>query len=210
MPDVADAIPIIAAAVALMLAAIAARRDLGAPLHIGAPILLLVAALLSGALCVAGAHGPTLLVLPALLLTCALIAEIDRRIQLVPDPLVIGVVALALTQPFGDPFWLQAIGAALLGCLFLGVRRAFAAFKIEEALGLGDVKLAAAIGAFLGPELGLAAVAFAGAATIAVISVRTGSATGGAASLTSAGAPFGIGLAAALAVLALWRWWAPA
>lgn len=61
------------------------------------------------------------------------------------------------------------------------------------------------MGAFLGPYFGLIAVAVAGLATMSVLVVSR--ATSPPAKLTGAGAPFGIGLAAALAATAAARVW---
>ena len=189
----ADLVSMGAAVSAIALAASAARRDLGVTLSVAIPTLVVFTCLVAAALFSSGVKLSGAVVFSALLTTCALIAEIDRRSHLVPNPLVLAVALLAVASPFGDPLWLQATGAVLLGLLFLGVRQGFAALRIDDALGLGDVKLAAAIGAFLGPEPGLLAVAFAGCATIAVVSLRPRPA-GEAATLAGAGAPFGIGL----------------
>lgn len=199
-------LPASAAFVSLLLAASAAKRDLGIPFHAGAPAALLAAALLAAALPLTGMAIEAAVVISPLLVICGLIAEIDRRHHLVPDPLTIGIVILALVQPFGDTLWLRAVGALLLGAFFLSIRQAFAAHRRDDALGIGDIKLAAAIGAFLGPEPGLIAVAFAGTATVAVIAL-TPRRSGNAAAASGLGAPFGIGLAAALACLSLWRIW---
>ena len=171
---------------AWVLAAFAARYDLAAPLRIGLP-----------ALAVA-------IVTATLALTWV---GLDRRRHIIPDPLVVAVACLALVAPFGDPLWLRAAGAATLGVLFLGVRLLFAARKQPEALGLGDVKLAAALGAFVGPQFGLVAVAIAGAATMAALCLSPRPNTGPAPKLVSLGAPFGIGLAAALISVSAWRLW---
>jgi leader peptidase (prepilin peptidase)/N-methyltransferase len=110
---------------------------------------------------------------------------------------------LALVMPFGDDIATKLIGATALGATFLLIRQACTAWRGVEALGWGDVKLAAAMGAVLGPIYGFAAVAIAGAATLVVVSVRT---RGGA---MAVGAPFGIGLATATAAVAIIRAVAP-
>ncbi len=199
-------LPFVLACAAIVLAALAARRDLAVPLGIGVPLLLIATGALGGVLVALGAGWDQAATLAALLACCGLIAEIDRRDHLIADPLVLAIALLALAAPFGDGIVVQTLGALLLGALFYAVRRGFAAVGRAEALGLGDVKLAAAMGAFVGPAYGLVAVAIAGAATMAVIalsSTRAGSPHG----LVGAGAPFGVGLAAALGVTASLRLW---
>lgn len=186
-----------------VLAAFTARYDLGAPVRIGLPALALAIATATFALALLGLDLRTALIFAALGAVCALIVEIDRRRHIIPDPLVMAVACLALVAPFGDPIWLRAVGAATLGVLFLGVRLFFAARKQPEALGLGDVKLAAALGAFVGPQFGLVAVAMAGAATVTALCFLPRPSTGPA--LASLGAPFGVGLAAALVIVSAWR-----
>lgn len=194
------ALSLFAALVAAMLCANAAARDLNAKIADARLIAVAFIALLALALSASGIRVEQALALSALALTCVLIVEIDRRLHLIPDPLVAALVVLTLAKPFGDPILLQAIGATMLGLLFLGVRQLFSVLKSEDALGLGDVKLAAAMGALLGPQFGLIAIALGGVSTIAVLGVR---ATRGGAVAT--GAPFGVGLAAALFCVALFR-----
>ncbi len=145
------------------------------------------------------AIGPTLTPLAGLTVACLLIIETDRRHQLIPDPLTLAVLLLALVAPFGDSAQTRVLGAASLGLSFLLIRQTLTTLRGVEALGWGDVKFAAAMGAMLGPFYGFAAVAVAGAATILVMVAR---ARGGAVAL---GAPFGIGLAAATAAVAIIR-----
>ncbi|MEQ1707813.1 MAG: prepilin peptidase [Terricaulis sp.] len=198
-------LPPLLAGTAAFLTAAAMRGDLGIRLSAGLPILAVAIAALAALLALITGAWATSIVLSALFVTCGLTAEIDRRHCLIPDPLVFAIALLALAAPFGDAWTTQGLGALLLGGLFYGVRRAFAAANAPDALGLGDVKLAAAMGAFLGPYFGLIAVAVAGLATMSVLVVSR--ATSPPAKLTGAGAPFGIGLAAALAATAAARVW---
>ena len=207
MLDHASFLSLGAVSVAWILAAFAVRYDLGAPLRVGLPALALGIAGLASALTLAGLDWRAALVCAALGAVCALIAEIDRRHHIIPDPLVAGVACLALAAPFGDPLWLRAAGAAVLGALFLGVHLLFAARKQPDALGLGDVKLAGALGALVGPHFGLIAVALAGAATMAALGVLPRPATSPDAKYVGLGAPFGIALAGALMGVTAWRLW---
>ncbi len=103
--------------------------------------------------------GPTALGLAALafclvLLVCALA---DIKSMIVPDAIVLPALALALVV---SP-WLPGLGLAqaLFGAVFIGggmwgVARLFRSLRGVEGLGMGDVKLGALIGAFLGPTAG--------------------------------------------------------
>lgn len=118
--------------------------------------------------------------LPALAAVCgSLVAAIvDARTGSIPDPLTLAtaVIAFGLVAGAGDAMraltGVLAGGGALL-ILHLGTR--------GRGLGLGDVKLGAAIGAGLGPHLGIAAIAtaFVAGAAYAVWLLLTGRATRG-------------------------------
>lgn len=186
-------VAIAAITVAAMLGAWGARRDLQAPVWLTLAIFALATVL------VWFASGPVFAPLAALLLTCALIVETDRRHHLIPDAFVLALLALAFVMPFSDDTTTRVLGAAALGATFLLIRQAGSAWRGMEALGWGDVKLAAAMGAVLGPIHGFAAVAIAGAATLLMVAARSRDGT------AILGAPFGIGLAAATAAMALLR-----
>ena len=178
----------------------AARRELGVRTLI--TLTAVLGAIAAGAVLLSFSAGAALhhaLPVAALLPLCVLISETDRRSHIIPDSLVVAIAMLALASPFRDTAGLQTFGALFLGALFFLVRTSFALAGRDDALGLGDVKLAAAMGAFLGPYYGLIGVAISGAATIAVMAAGMRGAT------IAAGAPFGVGLSAALLVLAALR-----
>lgn len=96
---------------------------------------------------------------PALVVTALLlcITLVDLQVRRIPDPLVLALVACAGVQVLwlGQPDW----GAAALGLAVAGGLFFLLALIGRGAMGMGDVKLEAAIGALLGYPLALAAVA---------------------------------------------------
>lgn len=122
--------------------------------------------------------GPTLEALVTFALLAALIAValIDWEWMIIPDGISLGflVVGLALS-PFTGPGLLPAIiGAAVGGGLLLAVGLIWEKLRGVEAMGGGDVKLMAAVGAFLG-SLGVLLVIFLGAflgALVGAIAMR--------------------------------------
>ena len=95
-----------------------------------------------------------------LFLAMALITLADLRHFIIPDVLSLptiplGLAANALILKEGD--WLAGLsdgllGAALGGSVFLLLRSLYFRLRGVEGLGLGDVKLAAVAGAWLGPS----------------------------------------------------------
>ena len=76
----------------------------------------------------------------------------DARYLVIPDLYVLLLVMVAASG-VGRLGWLHAgLGAALGGGLLLGVRALFLRYRGVEGLGLGDVKLMAALGGLVGPE----------------------------------------------------------
>jgi leader peptidase (prepilin peptidase)/N-methyltransferase len=76
----------------------------------------------------------------------------DGRYLVIPDLYVLLVVLVALSG-IGRLGWLQAgLGAAMGGGLLWAVRALFLRLRGIEGLGLGDVKLMAALGGLVGPE----------------------------------------------------------
>ncbi|MBI1776078.1 MAG: prepilin peptidase [Proteobacteria bacterium] len=86
----------------------------------------------------------------------AALTIVDLRHQLLPDPLVLpllplGLAVAALAGPDGWPKPIDGLaGAALGGGLLWVVRAVYRRFRGIEALGLGDVKLMAVAGAWVG------------------------------------------------------------
>ncbi|HEY8470201.1 MAG TPA: prepilin peptidase [Longimicrobiales bacterium] len=104
----------------------------------------------------AARYGPSLAGLSsAVFLTLLLgIALTDAREYIIPNEFSVGGLLLGLgfaAVPGGMPFPRAALGAALgFGCLYLVAVVGKWAFR-KEAMGGGDIKMMAMVGAFLGP-----------------------------------------------------------
>lgn len=84
------------------------------------------------------------------------LAAIDLRTGYLPDPLQmalagVGLIVLAIGSPIGLSWQMALAGAALNGGIFWGLRWLVTRLKGREAMGLGDVKLVAAGGLWVGP-----------------------------------------------------------
>jgi leader peptidase (prepilin peptidase)/N-methyltransferase len=104
--------------------------------------------------------GGTSVEAPALAAVCgALVAgTIDARTGAIPDPLSAATALTALGFAAVEAAVVPAIGGALLaGGALLGLHLVTGG----RGLGLGDVKLGAAIGAGFGPAAGISAIAYA-------------------------------------------------
>jgi leader peptidase (prepilin peptidase)/N-methyltransferase len=135
--------------------------------------------------------------------TClAELLAVDAAWLVIPD-LYVAVLAAAAIVWIGRIGWLGAgLGAALGAGLLALVRWLFLRLRGVEGLGLGDVKLLAALGALAGPERVLWIVL--GGAAVGVVWALLRPARDGEAGLL---APFGACAAIpAFAVLAIGRW----
>lgn len=95
---------------------------------------------------------PTAVALAVLAAVLIAMAVVDARHLLVPDLHVVLIAVLGLVGPLA-PHWLTALAGAVVGGLLLGgVRFFYGRVRGLEGLGLGDVKLAAALGAVAGPR----------------------------------------------------------
>jgi leader peptidase (prepilin peptidase)/N-methyltransferase len=81
------------------------------------------------------------------------VAWIDAEHRIIPDELSLGlvVIGLCVRGPSLDGVVTALIGAALGYVALAGVAFAYRRVRGRDGLGGGDVKLAAALGAFLGP-----------------------------------------------------------
>jgi leader peptidase (prepilin peptidase) / N-methyltransferase len=125
------------------------------------------------------APGPRGLLGGALALLMLAIAVVDARRFIIPNPLTAATLGLpfvhaAIQEPHGV---LTAIGAAtmrgaVLALLFLGLRELYLRLRGREGLGLGDVKLAGAGGAWLDWSMMPIAVEIAALGALAYYGVR--------------------------------------
>jgi leader peptidase (prepilin peptidase)/N-methyltransferase len=104
-------------------------------------------------------YGPSMLLASRLVLGCALIVlfEIDREHQLLPHAVTLpGIVVGFLFSFFTEPGWQSSLlGILVGGGTLLGVGYTYYWLRHEEGLGMGDFKMLAMIGAFLGWPLTL-------------------------------------------------------
>jgi leader peptidase (prepilin peptidase)/N-methyltransferase len=110
-------------------------------------------------------YGPGLLLVSRLLFGCMLIVLffIDLRHRILPNPITVGgtVVGFILSFVTG-PGWVSSlIGLVIGGLIPLLLAEAYLRVRKMEGLGMGDVKMLALIGAFLGWQLVLLTLAVA-------------------------------------------------
>ena len=118
-----------------------------------------------------------------LLLVCVLVVlfGIDLEHQILPNSITLpGIVVGLLFSLAGPPGWRASLlGVLLGGGVLYAIAWGYYAVRKEEGLGMGDVKMLAMIGAFLGWQavlLTLVLASFAGALIgVAMISLQRGS-----------------------------------
>jgi len=102
-------------------------------------------------------YGPSLLLAQRLLFGCVLIVlfAIDLEHHLLPNVITLPAIAIGfIFSFFTEPGWVASlIGIGLGGGLLFAVAEAYYRIRKEEGLGMGDVKMLAMIGAFLGWKL---------------------------------------------------------
>jgi leader peptidase (prepilin peptidase)/N-methyltransferase len=104
-------------------------------------------------------YGPGVLLASRLVLGCALIVlfAIDLEHQLLPNAITLpGIIVGVVFSFFAEPGWMASlIGVLVGGGVLYGVAEAYYRVRHEEGLGMGDVKMLAMVGAFLGWKLTL-------------------------------------------------------
>ncbi len=158
------------------------------------------------------AHAPAARFLTAALVMvlCAIVYA-DLRYLVIPDlyslAILGGGVALNLAAPVARApgGWVEMLIGAVLCGGFLGVVAwAFKRVTSVEGLGFGDVKLAAALGAMLGPQAGIWAITVSSAAGAAIgLVLQARSKTKG----ETLYFPYGAPLALAGAGFLMWERW---
>jgi len=104
----------------------------------------------------------------------------DLDLQLLPDAITWPGIALGIAAAWINPFlgqetplaglWMAVSGAALGAGVLWGIGALYGRLRGVEAMGLGDVKLMAMVGAFTGP-LGVLFTLFAASVVGAVVGV---------------------------------------
>jgi len=104
-------------------------------------------------------YGPGVLLVSRLVLGCALIVlfAIDLEHHLLPNPITVpGIVVGFAFSFFTDPGWVSSlIGILVGGGILYAIAEGYYWIRHEEGLGMGDVKMLAMVGAFLGWKLTL-------------------------------------------------------
>jgi leader peptidase (prepilin peptidase)/N-methyltransferase len=110
-------------------------------------------------------YGLTLLSLVRVAFACALIVLFitDLQHKILPNVITLpGIVVGFACSFFLPPGWTSSlIGLLVGGGFLLAIAEAYYRFRGQEGLGMGDVKLLAMIGAFLGWKLVLLTIVFA-------------------------------------------------
>jgi len=127
-------------------------RNCKNPISVQYPLVELITALLFVLVVWVTPPGP--LMVSRLLFVCILIAlfGIDLEHQILPNSITLpGIVAGVLLSFVAPPGWRAALLGVLLGAgILYGIAWAYYLWRREEGLGMGDVKMLAMIGAFLG------------------------------------------------------------
>jgi leader peptidase (prepilin peptidase)/N-methyltransferase len=127
-------------------------RQCKKPISIQYPIVELITALLFVLVVWLTPPGP--LLVTRLLLVCILIAlfGIDLEHQILPNSITLPGIAVGLLLSTIAPPGLRdaLLGAVLGGAILYGIAWGYYLWRREEGLGMGDVKMLAMIGAFLG------------------------------------------------------------
>jgi leader peptidase (prepilin peptidase)/N-methyltransferase len=130
-------------------------RGCGAPISLMYPIVEAI----TGAMFLSGylLYGPSLLLVVRLVFGCAMIVlfVIDLQHRILPNVITLpGIVAGFLCSVFVGPGWLSSlVGIVAGGGSLWAVAEIYYRVRHEEGLGMGDVKMLAMIGAFLGWRL---------------------------------------------------------
>jgi leader peptidase (prepilin peptidase) / N-methyltransferase len=130
-------------------------RTCRAPLSPRHPAIEILTAVMFGV--AAWYYGPTVLLASRLVFGCALIVlfAIDLEHHLLPNAITLpGIVVGLAFSLVTEPGWLSSLaGAAVGGGSLWLIAEVYYRLRHEEGLGMGDVKMLAMIGAFIGWQL---------------------------------------------------------
>jgi prepilin signal peptidase PulO-like enzyme (type II secretory pathway) len=143
------------------------------------------------------------------------LSVIDLKEKILPDKLVAGFAALGLAFHISTSFTYlslidMGLGALMGGGLLFAIRTLANKYYGRDTLGLGDVKLLAAAGLWLGPHFILIAMsigALAGIAHGAGESFYRWRKTGEKPNLGALSVPAGPGFAAGIVITAILQFW---
>ena len=119
---------------------------------------------MTGAIFAAGAwlYGPTLLLVARLVFACAMVVlfMIDLQHRILPNVITLPGIVVGLAFSLVLPPGLRdaLIGAAACSLMLFGMGELVSRVLGKDALGFGDVKMIAMMGAFLGWQLTLVAL----------------------------------------------------
>jgi len=155
-------------------------RTCRAPLSIRHPIVEALTAIMFGT--AAWYYGPTLLLASRLVFGCALIVlfAIDLEHHLLPNAITLpGILVGVAFSLVTEPGWFASVvGAVVGGGMLWLIAEGYYRLRHEEGLGMGDVKMLAMIGAFIGWQLTIVTLMMASVAGsvvgIALIAARKG------------------------------------
>jgi leader peptidase (prepilin peptidase)/N-methyltransferase len=127
-------------------------------------------------------YGPSLLLVSRVVFGCALLVlfAIDLEHHLLPNVITVPGIVVGFAFSFlTAPGWLSSlVGIAIGGGVLFAVAEGYYRLRHEEGLGMGDVKMLAMIGAFLGWQLTLMTLMLGSVAGsivgLAIIALRRG------------------------------------
>ena len=138
-------------------------RTCGAAISSMYPLVELTTAVLFAA--GAALYGPSALLAVRLVFGCALVVlfAIDLRLRVLPDVITLPGIAVGFVAScFLPPGWLSSlIGLIAGGGILFAIAEAYYRVRGQQGLGMGDVKMLAMIGAFLGWPLMILTLVFA-------------------------------------------------
>lgn len=146
-----------------------------------------------------------------LLFSMLLVILIDYRHLIIPNVLSLPAIPLGLAAalftfpiPWADIISDHLLAAAVAGGVSFAVRHIYRRLRGIEGLGMGDVKLAAAAGAWVGLDFLAMTCLFATLAALSAVLIRRLVSEPGSVSLTAA-IPFGSFIAPAIVIMWLFR-----